>query len=47
MEISYKDEEAKVGLYSKKALDRATLFSRIIRTIKDSSNFLLKALIAR
>ena len=47
VEISYKDEQAKVGLYSKKALDRATLFSRIIRTIKDSSNFLLKALIAR
>ena len=47
VEVSYKDEHEKVGLYSKKALDRATLFSRIIRTIKDSSDFLLKTLIAR
>lgn len=47
VEVSYKDEHEKVGLYSKKALVRATLFSRIIRTIKDSSDFLLKTLIAR
>ncbi|WP_311491419.1 D-alanyl-D-alanine carboxypeptidase family protein [uncultured Anaerococcus sp.] len=47
IEISYKDESQKVGLFSKKALDKASLFSRVIRTIKDSCDFLLKTLIAR
>ena len=47
VEISYKDETETVGLFSKKALDKASLFSRVIRTIEDSANFLLKTLIAR
>lgn len=47
VEISYKDESQKVGLFSKKALDKASLFSRVIRTVKDSCDFLLKTVIAR
>ena len=47
VEISYKDESHKVGLFSKKALDKASLFSRVIRTVKDSCDFLLKTVIAR
>lgn len=47
VDISYNDEEHKVGLFSKKALDKATLFSRIIRTCKESADFLLKTIIAR
>ncbi|WP_296114184.1 D-alanyl-D-alanine carboxypeptidase family protein [uncultured Anaerococcus sp.] len=47
VEISYKDESHKIGLFSKKGLDKASLFTRVIRTIEDSCNFLLKTLIAR
>ena len=47
IEVSYKDESHKASLYSKKALDKASLFSRIVRTIEDTCNFLLKTLIAR
>lgn len=47
VEISYKDESHNVGLFSKKALDKASLFTRVIRTIKDSCDFLLKTVIAR
>lgn len=47
VEISYKDESYTVGLSSKKALDRASLFTRVVRTVKDSCDFLLKTVIAR
>ena len=47
VEISYKDESYTVGLLSKKALDRASLFTRVVRTVEDSCDFLLKTVIAR
>ena len=47
VEVSYKDESHTVGLFSKKALDRASLFSRVVRTVKDTCDFLLKTIIAR
>lgn len=47
IEVSYHDDSHKAGLYSKKALDKASLFSRIVRTIEDTTNFLLKTVIAR
>lgn len=47
IEVSYHDDSHKAGLYSKKALDKASLFSRIVRTIEDTTDFLLKAVIAR
>ncbi|WP_311482079.1 D-alanyl-D-alanine carboxypeptidase family protein [uncultured Anaerococcus sp.] len=47
VEISYKGDSRTVGLLSKKALDKASLFTRVIRTIRDSCDFLLKTLIAR
>lgn len=47
VEISYKDESHTVGLFSKKALDRASLFTRVVRTVEDSCDFLLKTVIAR
>ena len=47
IEVSYNDESHKATLFSKKALDKASLFSRIVRTIEDTCNFLLKAIIAR
>lgn len=47
MEVSYHDESHKTTLYSNKALDKASLFSRIVRTIEDTTNFLLKTIIAR
>ena len=47
IEVSYHDDSHKAGLYSKKALDKASLFSRIVRTIEDTTDFLLKTVIAR
>lgn len=47
VEISYKGDSRTVGLLSKKALDKASLFTRVIRTIRDTCDFLLKTLIAR
>ena len=47
VEISYKDESYTVGLFSKKALDKASLFTRVVRTVEDSCDFLLKTVIAR
>lgn len=47
IEVSYHDDSHKASLYSKKALDKASLFSRIVRTIEDTTNFLLKTVIAR
>ena len=45
--VSYGDKTYNVGLFSKKSLDKATMFSRVIRTVEDSANFLLKTIIAR
>lgn len=45
--ISYDDKNYDVELFSKKSLDKASLFTRIIRTVEDSTNFLLKTIIAR
>ena len=47
IEVSYNDESHRSTLFSKKALDKASLFSRIVRTIEDTCNFLLKTIIAR
>ena len=46
-EISYKDYSHTVGLVTKKSLAKASLFSRLVRTVEDSSDFLLKTLMAR
>ena len=47
VEVSYNDESHTIGLFSKKALDKASLFTRVIRTVEDSCDFLLKTIIAR
>lgn len=47
VEVSYNDESHTIGLFSKKALDKASLFTRVIRTVEDSCDFLLKTIISR
>lgn len=45
--VSYEDKEYDVSLISKSNLDQASLFARIVRSLQDSADFLLKVLIAR
>ena len=45
--VSYEDKEYDVSLISKSNLDEASLFARIVRSLQDSADFLLKVLIAR
>lgn len=45
--VRYEDKEYDVSLISKSNLDEASLFARIIRSLEDSADFLLKVLIAR
>lgn len=45
--VSYEDKEYDVSLISKSNLEEASLFARIVRSLQDSADFLLKVLIAR
>lgn len=45
--VSYEDKEYDVFLISKSNLEEASLFARIVRSLEDSADFLLKVLIAR
>ncbi len=45
--VSYEDKEYDVSLISQSNLEEASLFSRIVRSLQDSADFLLKVLIAR
>ncbi|WP_073997531.1 D-alanyl-D-alanine carboxypeptidase family protein [Anaerococcus urinomassiliensis] len=45
--VSYEDKEYDVSLISPSNLEEASLFSRIVRSLQDSADFLLKVLIAR
>lgn len=45
--VSYEDKEYDVSLISKSNLEEASLFARIVRSLEDSADFLLKVLIAR
>ena len=45
--VSYEDKEYDVSLISKSNLDEASLFARIVKSLQDSADFLLKVLIAR
>lgn len=45
--VSYEDKEYDVSLISQSNLEEASLFARIVRSLQDSADFLLKVLIAR
>ena len=45
--VSYEDKEYDVSLISKSNIEEASLFARIVRSLQDSADFLLKVLIAR